>query len=67
MDEELLADLNYISGYATMIRTEVINGNKPTIGYVNRMAELAEKVQRQLDSNYEEWCNAQARCGDGPQ
>lgn len=67
MDEELLADLNYISGYALTLRAEVINGGKPTMGFVNRMAELAEKVHRQLDSNYEEWCNAEARRGDGPQ
>lgn len=59
--EDTIADLHYIAGYAQMIRTQLIGGSKPSIGFVNRMAELAEKVRRSLDSNYEEWCNAEAR------
>lgn len=64
---ELLADLHYIAGYAEAVRAEIANGNKPTMGFVNRMAELAEKVQRELDPQFEEWCNAEARRGNGPQ
>ena len=63
--EDLIADLHYIAGYAQVVRTDLINGVKPTLGYVNRMAELADKVQRSLDPNYEEWCNVQARRGNG--
>ncbi len=63
--EDLIADLYYIAQYATLVRTELIGGGKPTLGYVNRMAELADKVQRSLDPNYEEWCNVQARRGNG--
>ncbi len=61
VDQDLIADLNYITGYANIIRDDLLNGRKPAVGFVNRMAELAEKVQRSLDPNYEEWCNAEAR------
>ena len=62
MNEDLIADLTYVATYAIATAAELKKGQKPTLGYVNRMAELAEKVQRSLDPNYEEWCNhAEAR------
>jgi len=65
--DELLADLGYIAGYAAAVQAEMVSGRKPTMGFVNRMAELAEKVQRELDPQFEEWCNnAEARLGNGP-
>lgn len=67
MDKDLIADLHYITGYANIIRDDLLNGKKPLMGFVNRMAELTDKVQRSLDPNYEEWCNAEARRGNGPQ
>lgn len=63
--EDTIADLYYIAGYAKFIRDELLKGNKPKQGFVNRMAELADKVQRSLDTQYEEWCNAEARRGTG--
>lgn len=59
--EDTIADLHYITGYANIIRDDLMSGKKPVDGFVNRMAELAEKVRQSLDSNYEEWCNAEAR------
>lgn len=63
--EDTIADLHYIVGYANIIRDDLKNGKTPMQGFVNRMAELADKVQRTLDPNYEEWCNVQARRGNG--
>ena len=63
--EDTIADLHYITGYANVIRDDLLAGKKPVQGFVNRMAELTEKVQRSLDTKYEEWCNAEARRGNG--
>jgi hypothetical protein len=61
VDQDLKADLIDVATYAVAIADELQKGKPPTLGYVNRMAELAEKVQRSLDPNYEEWCNAQSQ------
>ena len=63
--DDTIADLHYIIGYAEIIRKDIVAGNKPMIGFVNRMAALVDKVHKNLDSNYEEWCNAEARRGNG--
>ena len=47
--EDTIADLYYISEYALEVRRQIQSREPPTVGYVNRMAELAEKVQRFLD------------------
>jgi len=58
--DEAVADLHYIAEYAKYVREQLLAGQKPIIGYLNRMAELAEKVQRQFNPN-EECCNAKTR------
>jgi hypothetical protein len=61
MNEEVLADLYYIGEYAAACRRLIEKGRNPHQGFLNRMRDLAEKVQRQYDSQYEEWCNGEAR------
>lgn len=53
--EDTIADLYYIGEYAAYIRRQLQAGHMPLIGNVNRMAELAEKVQRCLDHKYAEF------------
>lgn len=57
--DDMIADLYYISGYAEEIRKELLKGQPPTIGWVIRMAELAEKVHRSLDPKLAAWCDSQ--------
>jgi hypothetical protein len=64
--DDTLADLNYIQSYAATIRQQIERGEKPTVGFVNRMAELADKVQKTFDPELEQWCNdAESRRGNG--
>lgn len=63
--EDAIADLYYIMEYARIVRAKLLAGEKPIVGYVNRMADLANSVQRRFDSNYEEWCDVQARRANG--
>jgi hypothetical protein len=48
--EELCADLGYIEKYAHEIRLSIQNEYVPQQGYINRMAELANKVKERLGS-----------------
>lgn len=48
-DKEIVADLNYIIGYATDLRIMVEEESKQNyIGYAERMKELAERVVKKL-------------------
>lgn len=49
--EEIIADLTYIRGYADLIRDDVQAGREPLEGYLSRMRDLAEKVQRHFDKD----------------
>ena len=48
--EDLIADLHYIAGYALAIRQDLFDGEKPQLGFVNRMAELAEQVRKEFNT-----------------
>jgi hypothetical protein len=61
MEAIAIADLYYISEYAQALRDQMKAGMKPNQVLLNRMATLAEKVQRQYDPSYEEWCDAESR------
>lgn len=64
--EDTIADLHYIMEYAAFARKQLQAGLSPSVGVLNRMAELADKVQRQFDLDLEEWCNhAETRRGNG--
>ena len=58
---EAIADLYYISEYAQILQGQLKDGEQPNQVLLNRMLALAEKVQRQYDPSYEEWCDAESR------
>jgi hypothetical protein len=58
---EEIADLAYIVKYAKTIMEELKLGKSPTMGFLNRMSELANKVQRKYKEQHE-----QARRGTCP-
>lgn len=55
--DDTIADLYYIMEYAAFARKQLQAGQSPSVGGLNRMAELASKVQQQFDPQLEEWCN----------
>ncbi len=55
--QDAIADLHYIIGYAEAVREQLLQGQSPTVGYLNRMAELADKVQKTFDPELEVWAN----------
>lgn len=55
--EDRIADLYYISQYAEQIRQQLLRGEKPTIGYINRMVQLAQIVEREFDEQWQAWCD----------
>lgn len=65
---ESLEHLHWIEQYAAEVRKDILNGVKPTYRVIHRMADLAEMVRKEFDTQFEEWCdNAEARRGNGPQ
>lgn len=61
MNEELIADLYYIGQYAMGARRQLEAGRTPPIAMLDRMRDLAEKVQRHFDPKLEEMGNVEAR------
>jgi hypothetical protein len=62
MDKELIADLYYVEEYARSARKALEYGRKPNTAILDRMRDLAEKVQRHFDPKLEEMGNVEARC-----
>ena len=62
MNEELIADLYYIGQYAMGARRQLEYGQIPNQAMLDRMRDLAEKVQRHFDPQLEEMGNVEARC-----
>ena len=51
------AELEYILLYAETIRQQILRGEKPDNWTVNRMAELANNIQREFDEQWQQWCD----------
>ena len=54
----VLCDLAVIAEDAEAIRRQIYDGKAINLDHLKRMTELAEKVQRQLDPQFEAWVNA---------